>query len=69
MYWWENQKILDFFKELDQKLVGKLYGQIIKWLKNSSWISIRILIENAAATDRGIPWNSSELLIRIPADY
>ena len=32
-------------------------------------ISIRILVENAAAADRGISGNSSGILIRIPADY
>ena len=33
----------------------------------SSRILIRILVENVA--DRGIPGNSAEIFIRIPADY
>ena len=35
----------------------------------SSRILIRILVENVAAADRGIPGNSAEIFIRIPADY
>ena len=66
--WPQNScEILQGFRsELIRILVGNFSGQYIRWIKNSSRISIRILVVNAAAADCGIPmefWLEFQLIL------
>ena len=65
----KNQMAVEFLWEFLNFFDQSTSGTSLRWLTNSSRILIRILVENAAAADRGIPGNSSGILIRIPADY